>query len=223
MTPRYLEDQLSRSLENLGVEAVDLYYVHNPETQLEAIDRKEFLKRLQAVFELFEKKVEEGKVKRYGMATWSGYRIPPDQPGYLSLEEVQVLAREVGGSGHHFKAVQLPVNLAMPEAWVLQNQNYGASFLPFLKVAERLGVTVIASASLLQGQLTRPFPPEFQSLFSPLRQSSQCSLQFVRSLPGVTTALVGMKRKEHVRENLETVKVPPMSEAELTQLFQKTG
>src|SRR5262249_41165649 len=30
MTPRFLDDQLSRSLRNLGVECVDVYYLHNP-------------------------------------------------------------------------------------------------------------------------------------------------------------------------------------------------
>ncbi len=223
MTPRYLEDQLSRSLENLGVETVDIYYVHNPETQLGEVEPKEFAKRLQTAFEFLEKKVAEGKIRMYGTATWSGYRASPESPDYLCLEDLQVLAREAGGVNHHFRAVQLPVNLTMPEAWVLQNQRYGASTLPLLKVAERLGIIAVASASLLQGQLTRPFPPEFQNLFSNLRKSSQCSLQFVRSLPGVVTALVGMKRKEHVKENLETAKFPPMSETELVQLFQKAG
>src|SRR5262249_17806182 len=39
MSPRYLEDQLERSLANLGLEQVDVYYVHNPETQLAELPR----------------------------------------------------------------------------------------------------------------------------------------------------------------------------------------
>ena len=157
------------------------------------------------------------------MATWTGYRTKPESTDFLSLEDIHVLAREAGGVNHHFKVVQLPISLAMPEAWVLQNQRYGAQTLPFLEVARKIGVTVVASASLLQGQLARPFPPDFQNLFPGLKKSSQGSLQFVRSCPGVATALVGMKRKEHVRENLETALVPPLSEAELVQLFQKSA
>ncbi len=206
MTPRYLEDQLARSLENFGVETLDIYYLHNPETQLAEVDRKEFAKRLAAAFEFLEKKVSEGKIRMYGTATWSGYRTSPERADYLSLEEIQILAREAGGTQHHFKVVQLPVNLAMPEAWMLQNQKYGAQSVSFLELAKKLGVLVIASASLLQGQLLR----------------FQCALQFVRSCPGIVTALVGMKRKEHVLENLETAKAAPLSETELIQLFQKT-
>ncbi|HSV05205.1 MAG TPA: aldo/keto reductase, partial [Candidatus Binatus sp.] len=48
MTPRYLENQLARSLRNLGVATVDVYYVHNPETQLTAVSRAEFLTRIRA-------------------------------------------------------------------------------------------------------------------------------------------------------------------------------
>lgn len=223
MSPRYLENQIDQSLENFGLEALDFYYIHNPETQLVDIDRKEFTKRLQSAFELLEKKVSEGKIKMYGAATWSGFRAAPQDTEYLSLEDMNVLAREAGGANHHFRAVQLPVNLAMPEAWVTTHQMYGGHAVSFLALAKKLGVSVIASASLSQGQLTRPFPPEFQKLFPALNKSSQCALQFVRSAPAIVTALVGMKTKAHVAENLETAKVEPLSEKELVLLFQKTG
>ncbi len=223
MTPRYLEDQLERSLNNFGVETIDIYYLHNPEMQLTEVDSKTFVRRLQSAFEFLEKKVSDGKIRMYGIATWSGFRTTPEKREHLSLEDIQILARETGGAGHHFKAVQLPVNLAMPEAWVLANQNYGADKIPFLEAAQKLGIMVIASASLLQGQLAGPFPPGFQKLFSGLEKPAQCSLQFVRSCPGVMTALVGMKNKDHVRENLETARIPPLSKDDLIQLFQKTG
>ena len=48
MSPRYLEDQLSRSLHNLGVECIDVYYLHNPETQLSEVRREEFSRRVRA-------------------------------------------------------------------------------------------------------------------------------------------------------------------------------
>ena len=223
MTPKYLEDQLDRSLKNLGVETIDIYYVHNPETQLAEVHQKEFAYRLRTAFTFLEKKVTEGKIRCYGLATWSGFRTQPQNREHLSLEDICILAREAGGSDHHFKAVQLPVNLAMPEAWVLANQNYGADTVPFLALARKLGVLAVASASLLQGRLAGPLPPDLQNLFPGLKKSSHCALQFTRSLPGVVTALVGMKTREHVRENLELALVSPYGENELIQFFQKTG
>ena len=45
MTPRYLRDQLDRSRANLGLETIDVYYLHNPETQLDEVSPAKFLER----------------------------------------------------------------------------------------------------------------------------------------------------------------------------------
>src|ERR1700722_6688123 len=37
MTPAYLADQLDRSCRNLGVDCVDVFYLHNPETQMDEV------------------------------------------------------------------------------------------------------------------------------------------------------------------------------------------
>jgi aryl-alcohol dehydrogenase-like predicted oxidoreductase len=55
MTPGFLEDQLERSRRNLGLDSIDIYYLHNPETQLQVLSRAEFLDRIQAAFALLQK------------------------------------------------------------------------------------------------------------------------------------------------------------------------
>src|SRR6266508_3404309 len=55
MTPRYLENQLEQSLRNMRLSCVDVYYVHNPESQLAAVSRDEFRRRLRAAFEFLER------------------------------------------------------------------------------------------------------------------------------------------------------------------------
>jgi aryl-alcohol dehydrogenase-like predicted oxidoreductase len=77
MTPRYLRDQLERSRANLGLETVDVYYVHNPETQLDEVSRPELLKRLREAFAALEEAGREGKLRLYGAATWNGFRVAP--------------------------------------------------------------------------------------------------------------------------------------------------
>ena len=69
---------------------------------------------------------------------------------------------------------------------------------------------VFASASLLQGRLAEGLPEEIVKHLPGLDTHAQRSLQFVRSTPGVTSALVGMSRREHVEENLATARVPPL-------------
>ena len=52
MTVSYLSDQLKRSLKNLGLDCIDLMYLHNAmESQIQDISREEFLTRLEKVFE----------------------------------------------------------------------------------------------------------------------------------------------------------------------------
>jgi aryl-alcohol dehydrogenase-like predicted oxidoreductase len=175
MTPAYLQNQLDQSLRNMGLECVDVYYIHNPESQLQYVSEQEFYHRLKLAFERLEENRRQGKLAHYGVATWNGFRMPPNSGGHHSLARMVELAREVGGEGHGFHFIQLPFNIGMPE---------GASVVD---EAQQLGVTVVTSASLLQGRI----PP-------------QTAIEFVRANPGITTALIGMSRVEHVEENLAT-------------------
>jgi aryl-alcohol dehydrogenase-like predicted oxidoreductase len=220
MTPNYLMNQLDCSLRNLDLKCIDIYYVHNPETQLGAVSREEFNKRLLSAFEALEGAVSAGKIMMYGTATWNGYRNVPSAKDYLSLAEIVDLATKAGGKDHHFKVIQLPVNLGMTEALTQANQQIAGKPATTLEAAQELGITVMCSASILQGQLSRNLPSLIGETFQGLETDGQRALQFVRSTPGVTTALVGMKQTGHVAENLRTARVPPATWEQYSKLFQ---
>lgn len=209
MTPRYLADQLDRSRANLGVDTIDIYYLHNPEMELEVLDRPVFMARLRAAFEFLESAVGAGKIRSYGTATWNGYRQPATARDYLSLPDLVGLAREVAGEQHHFAVIQLPYNLRMTEALTVANQPIGKAVVPIVQAAEQLGIYVMTSASIAQGALARNLPAAFAQLLEGLSTDAQRALQFVRSTPGVGTALCGMQRVAHVEENAALVRVPP--------------
>ena len=219
MTPGYLRHQIRQSRANLGLECLDLYYVHNPEGQRPAVGRGEFARRLRLAIEALEAAVADGEIAAYGTATWKGYRQPPQAPDHLSLEEVVGLAREVAGAGHHFRAVQLPYNLSMPEAYGARTQSVGGEALSPLEAARRLGVTAFASASLLQSRLARGLPQALRQRFAGCETDAQRALQFARSAPGLATALVGMSREEHVQENMALARVPPLDAGSVKALF----
>ncbi len=220
MTPSYLRNQVDRSLKNFGLDHIDLYYIHNPETQLDEVEKPDFYKRLEMAFKELEKLVSEGKIGSYGTATWNGYRVPMEAPEHLSLQEVLKAAEKAGGNGHHFKAVQLPFNLGMAEAYGLANQVFGSQTVPFLEAAKANGIAVFTSASILQSRLSKNLPPVVGETFTGLKTDAQRAIQFVRSTPGVTVALVGMKRKEHVAENLGVAPVSPVSPEKIKGLFE---
>ena len=57
--------------------------------------------------------------------------------------------------------------------------------------------------------------------FSDLKKPSLRALQFIRSSPGVIAPLVGQKTSEHISENLEIMKIPPIPENEFLELVKK--
>jgi aryl-alcohol dehydrogenase-like predicted oxidoreductase len=219
MAPAFLADQLERSLGNLSLDCVDVFYLHNPETQLTEVPAEEFRRRIRAAFDFLESAVAAGKIGAYGMATWNAFRDEPSAAGYLSLAEMAAIAREAGGRDHHFRFVQLPLNIAMPEAFTRPNQIVEGKPMAMVKAARTLGITLVASASLLQGQLSKNLPPYIRAALG-LQDDSALALQFVRSVPGVTTALAGMSRIEHVHANLALVAVEPAPRESLLKLFE---
>jgi aryl-alcohol dehydrogenase-like predicted oxidoreductase len=223
MTPAYLSNQLDCSLKNLSLDCLDVYYVHNPETQLSKISREEFNSRLLKAFEAMEQAVSAGKIRMYGTATWNGYRNDPQARDYLSLAEIIGLATKAGGKDHHFKVIQVPLNLGMNEALSLSNQTVGDKTFTLLEAAQAFDITVTCSASILQGQLAANLPSMIGAALSGLETDSQRSIQFVRSTPGVTTALVGMKQLKHVEENLRTARVPPAPWEQYSKLFESNS
>lgn len=221
LSPRYLASQIDVSRGNLGAGTIDLYYLHNPETQLGEVSHDEFLHRYRAAIHVLEQAVADGKIRMYGIATWNGFRVSPDSQGAISLEELLTVAREVGGQGHHFGAVQLPFNIAMPEALAANTQTLKGRRVPLLQVAREHGLMVFASASLLQSHLAQGLPAGFQQWIPGLTTDAQRAIQFVRSTPGVTCALVGMSQRQHVEENVATACRPPLTLVEYRKMFQK--
>ncbi|BDQ30852.1 aldo/keto reductase [Nitrosopumilus zosterae] len=218
MTPTYLSDQLDRSLKNLNMDCIDLMYLHNAvEGQINDVSKEQFLENLKSVFELYEQKRDEGKIKFYGMATWECFRVPHDSPQYLSLEDTVNLAKKIGGEDNGFRFIQLPFNMHYDQALLGKNQLLKSKQVSILEAAASMGIGVFTSVPFMQGRLLTPgVMPEFNELKPSLR-----ALQFIRSSPGVLAPLVGQKSVEHVSENLEIMKIPPIPEDDFLALVKK--
>lgn len=207
MAPGFLRYCIARSRRNLGVRSLDVYYLHNPEAQMPSVTAASLRERVRAAFMVFEDAVSRGDIGVYGCATWNAFRTAPGSRGHLSLRDLVGVAREVAGSSHHFRVVQLPISLAMPEALRAPTQLAAdGGLVPLLDSAAELGITVTASAPLMQAQLTRGLPEPVRELFPRARTDAQRALSFVQSLPGLTTALVGMRSVVHLEENLEVAR-----------------
>ena len=216
IAPRFLADQLDRSRANLGVETIDVYFVHNPETPARRGGPGHLpdphAGRLRAPGRCGGRR-QDPLLRGRPRGPASASPRPADD--HLSLPGLIGLAQEVAGDRHHFGMIQLPYNLAMTEAITVANQRVGATSIPIMQAAEQLGIYVMTSASILQGKLARNLPPALAQVLDGLRTDAQRALQFVRSTPGVGTALCGMRSVAHVEENAGLVSVPPVPSEKL--------
>lgn len=219
MAPMYLLHQLKQSLQNLNLSTIDVFYVHNPETQIGDLNEVRFYGALELAFRALESAVHEGKIATYGIATWDGFLENKDSPRLLQLEKVLEAARKAGGDSHHCRAIQVPVNFAMTSAITEPNQVVAGKEMTLLEAARAFNVCVVASASLLQGSLSRNLPLTLQQAIPGLPSDAQRALQFTRSTPGIVTALVGMQSAAHAESNLELAGRSAMNEDDYNILF----
>ena len=217
MTLPYLNDQLERSLKNLGLECIDLMYLHNSVEGQTHLPRDQFLKNLKEVFDFYEKKRKDGKIRFYGMATWECFRTTPENPLFLELAEVMDLAIQAGGNEHGFRFIQLPFNLMLDQAYITKNHGVDGKTVSALEAAQKFNLGVFTSVPIMQGKLLATNTiPEFGNSSMSVRL-----LQFVRSTPGITAPLIGHKSESHVKENMDVMKIPPLSESEFNDLIKK--
>lgn len=218
MTPRYLAHQLEVSRAALGLDTVDLFHLHNPEQQLPHLGPDAFYAAVTRAFEACEGFVRAGKIRAYGVATWNGFRVPPGKPDHLSLERLLAAAEAAGGRSHHFRWIQLPLNLALTEAFLAPTQTFRGERMTPLRAAVAAGISVQTSASIMQARILAQLPADLVEALGG-STPAQAALQFTRSCPGVTVALCGMGRVEHALENAAVLALPKVDIAVLEGLF----
>lgn len=202
IAPGFLRNQVERSIANLGLASIDIYYIHNPEQQLDAVSREIFDNRMHDAFAELERCVGDGLIRSYGCATWNGLRVQADAANHLSLQSLVTTANDVAGAGNHLVAVQMPLNLGMMEGVRVPTQMVDGHERTSLEAADELGLAMIAVAPLLQGRLAHDLPKTARDTFPETKTDAACALTFVRMLPGVASVIVGMRDVRHVEENV---------------------
>ena len=217
--PQFIEEQLNRSLTNLGLETIDIYFIHNPEQQLISIAPDKFYACLKSTFEILEKAVDAGKISAYGIATWDGFRLSPKSTRHLDLTKIKNLAKEAAGKKQDgLKFIQFPLNLAMSEALLKKNQTLDGEQLTILEICDRLNILPIASKSLSQTRIVGQIPSNITKILGEdLQTDCQRALQFTRSAPFLLSALVGMKNIQHIEENLILRTIPTLSRKDFAE------
>jgi len=223
IAPDAIEASLDRSLDALGVETVDCYYVHNPETQLRDRSQEAVYDQLEATFERLERRVAAGDIGRYGVATWQAFRVPPEDDAYLSLPAVvdraRAAAETVGREETGFEVVQLPFNVHMADAFSVAAHEFEGERRSALAVADALDLDVVTSASLGQGELVSGLPDAVDAELTG-ETPAQRAINFARSAPAVTCALVGSHDPAHVAENIAAGTFDPLGARAFDAVFE---
>jgi len=153
--PEFLRDQLQLCLDRLEVETLDLCLLHNPEYYLadaarrnEPLERarEEFYRRLRDAFVYFEDQVAAGRLGAYGVSS-NTFVTPASDANAVSLTRVLAAAQEAGGDRHHFRVIQLPLNLLEAGA-VFQRNSGGNGDQTVLETATAENVAVLANRPL---------------------------------------------------------------------------
>ncbi|HUD71022.1 MAG TPA: aldo/keto reductase, partial [Dongiaceae bacterium] len=222
--PEFLADQLTRSLERLRVDRLDLCLLHNSEYFLSdaahhrvgvAEARAEFDRRITAAFAHFEAEVRAGRIGAYGVSSNSAV-VPPDDPEATSVSRFLAAAEAAGGAGHHFKVLQLPMNLFESGAALEKNTGPDGGSTA-LEAAAAAGLAVLATRphnAILGGRLLRladgqPATAAVSAAIDRLLPEerrgatlSQKAIAVVASTPGMNAVLVGMRREAYVDDAL---------------------
>lgn len=222
MTPDFLEWSCHRSLTNLGIDKLDIYYLHNPEMHLAKLGHDSFYKNIYSIFERFELLADEGLFSNYGVAVWNAFIT--DTIEHINLEKLVSIAREVGGPNHRFAYIQTPFNLAKTNIYIQETQSVNGDKCTLLQAAHRLNIGVITSSSLLQMHLfKKSFTPEVGFVLDEsmtLENDIQLALQFVRSTPGIVSSLFSTRWEDHVEQNCKIASIAPANRTKYDLLYR---
>ncbi len=226
LSPEYLLWQLDQLRRQTGLETLDVFLVDQPEVHIPLIGKERMHQKLLAVFTALEEAVRVGKLRYYGISTFHACRVETDHLLFQSLTSLIGLAEKAAGHGnrHHLRVVQMPFNALMPEAYTRFSQVTGqGNIASTIQAAFQLKLTVMASHSLGKGLLAREEVPALQAAMPELANAAQRAMQFVRSTPGVGTALVGLSDPAHLADLLAVAQTLPLPKERYLAMYEKEG
>ena len=181
--PEFLDDQLTGSLDRLGLATLDVCLLHNPEYFLsDAKQRKlivdastldelrtEFYRRLEQAFVYFEQQIDSGRIQFYGVSSNTSTAQPGDpEATSLSrmLEAAQRAAQQAAKPQHGFRVLQLPMNLFESGALLTPNTGQEDTALKFAQ-EHHIAVLVNRPLNAISAQhrgMTRLADPRYEQV-----------------------------------------------------------
>jgi aryl-alcohol dehydrogenase-like predicted oxidoreductase/nucleoside-diphosphate-sugar epimerase len=193
----FLKWSLNESYKSLKLKTIDLFLIHNPEVSLNFMDKNEFYRNLIEDFVMLEHEVSLGRISSYGIATWAGLVSKPNHSTYLDLTRVLECAKiAAGNKKHNLTSIELPLNVIRHYAFTRKNQNLNGTPVTVMELAREQNLKVFTSNSVMYGDSSEDIECRLQ-IDLPFTTPEK-NLLFAKSMPGVTSAIVGMRRLENI-------------------------
>ena len=227
--PEFLADQLALSLDRLGLQTLDVLLLHNAEyflsdakhrgqTDLPPL-REEFYRRIRAAFAYLETQVAAGRLQYYGVSS-NTCTAEPGDPEATSLSRLLEAARHAAtGDAHHFRVLQLPMNLFESGALFTPNtgKDHGQTVLE-LAQSEQIAILVNRPLNAMPGKgnaMVRladlPLEPK-EADFDPQRDTIATLEEEYRTtfVPHIQPSGQGMPPKDYFRWAEELTRIRPL-------------
>lgn len=191
LNPRFFEIALNKSLQNLGVETLDLHYIHIPEISRLGLSEEEFYTRIQALFSWYESKVSEGKLRFYGIAFEFMTEEPQEAKWHIELEKIKQLAEKVSVGENHLKYILFEYNLLSASANMDKTQTVKGEQMTMIDACRKLGFETVASMPFAMGDGFEKYSVEEMLSFA---------------LNSMEHVIVGSKNVKHIQEIIDTAR-----------------
>ena len=188
LNPKFFEIALEKSLSNLGIETLDIHYIHIPEITRAGLSEEAFYNRMEELFQWYEIKVHERKIRNYGIALAFMAEEPKEDKWHFEIEKLKSRADKTGNGNSHFKYVLFTYNLLCPYAATIPNQKINGRNLTLVDACKELGLDTVGSMPLAMGDGFEKY-------------SIKELLEFAQA--GVDHIIVGSKNINHIKEILE--------------------
>jgi aryl-alcohol dehydrogenase-like predicted oxidoreductase len=140
ISPEFLTDQITKSLERMRIDRIDVLLLHNPEYFLKGGgSRDAYYQRIEKAFRHLETECAKGRISYYGISS-NTFGEVESRSDFTSLERVNEIAKSIS-KNHHFKVAQLPFNLYEAGAALHKNNNRHTVF----EFAKEIGLGVLTN------------------------------------------------------------------------------
>ena len=190
LNPVFFEIALEKSRRNLGLDTIDIHYIHIPEITRSGIALADFYDRMEQLFRWYEGKVQEGKIRQFGIALEFMGNEPGKSRWHFELEELMNRALKAGNGRTHFKHVIYEYNVLCPYPVTAASQTVENRVISLTEACRRLGLETEASMPFAMGGALQ-------------NHSVQELLAF--AFGGADHVIAGSKNTAHIQELLSAV------------------